>query len=188
MYTGINFLPLWTAIVWPTISGTIVERRDQVRNTFFSFREFIPSTRDCRKLSTNGPFLVERAISQSYFLFLTAPVHDKCIGALVISRLVSAGRLPPRGDRMTSAGSLAFTTAVRVIHRVHGNAAIVRTLAEPARPSSFADGHVFVIEIPHLADRGHAALRNLANLTRRQFHQRVLAFLGHQLRCASSRA
>ena len=29
-YTGMNFFPLWTAIVWPTISGMIVERRDQV--------------------------------------------------------------------------------------------------------------------------------------------------------------
>src|SRR5579859_282068 len=43
-YTGINFLPLCTAIVCPTISGTTVERRDQVRSTFFSLREFMPST------------------------------------------------------------------------------------------------------------------------------------------------
>ena len=63
MYTGINFLPLCTAIVWPTISGTMVERRDQVRSTFFSLREFMASTRVCRKLSTNGPFFVERAIN-----------------------------------------------------------------------------------------------------------------------------
>src|ERR1700678_640080 len=47
-FTGINFLPLCTAMVWPTISGTMVERRDQVRRTFFSLREFMPSTRDIR--------------------------------------------------------------------------------------------------------------------------------------------
>ena len=47
-YTGINFLPLCTAMVWPTISGMMVERRDQVRSTFFSLREFMPSTRACR--------------------------------------------------------------------------------------------------------------------------------------------
>src|ERR1039457_3576189 len=29
-YTGINFLPLCTAIVWPIISGRIVDRRDHV--------------------------------------------------------------------------------------------------------------------------------------------------------------
>src|SRR6202161_881920 len=46
-----------------------VERRDQVRSTFFSLRAFMASTRVCRKESMNGPFLVERAISsQSYFL------------------------------------------------------------------------------------------------------------------------
>jgi len=35
MYTGMNFLPLWTANVCPMKSGTIVERRDHVRTTFF---------------------------------------------------------------------------------------------------------------------------------------------------------
>src|SRR6266516_7249583 len=64
MYTGINFFPLCTAIVWPTISGMIVERRDQVRKTFFSLREFIASMRNDRYPSMNGPFLVERAIKQ----------------------------------------------------------------------------------------------------------------------------
>src|SRR5438132_8917989 len=48
MYTGINFFPLCTAIVCPTNSGIIVERRDQVRSTFFSFREFMSSIRPCR--------------------------------------------------------------------------------------------------------------------------------------------
>ena len=36
MYTGMNFFPLCTASVCPTISGTTVERRDQVLMTFFS--------------------------------------------------------------------------------------------------------------------------------------------------------
>ena len=33
MYTGTCLRPSWTAIVWPTISGMIVERRDQVLMT-----------------------------------------------------------------------------------------------------------------------------------------------------------
>src|SRR6185437_16193248 len=61
-YTGMNFLPLCTAMVCPTISGMMVERRDQVRNTFFSLREFICSIRVARYPSINGPFFVERAI------------------------------------------------------------------------------------------------------------------------------
>src|SRR5580693_3321612 len=185
IYTGINFLPLCTAIVWPTISGMMVERRDQVRSTFFSLREFMPSTRVCRKPSTNGPFFVERAIKS--VLFLAAPVDDKCVRALVIPRLVSASRLSPRGHRVAATGSFAFATAVRVIHRIHRDATIVRPLPQPPRTSGFADGDVFVIEIAHLANRRHATLRNFANLARRQFHQRILAFLGHQLSCAARR-
>ena len=43
MYTGINFLPLWTATVCPIISGKIVDRRDQVLTTFFSNRRLSSS-------------------------------------------------------------------------------------------------------------------------------------------------
>src|ERR1017187_1967735 len=110
-YTGMNFRPLCTAIVCPTISGIIVERRDHVRSTFFSLRAFIPATLVARCSSTNGPFFVERAIipsgetrfpasrchpifrrapetrraaSLQKLLTLLATVHDERIGALVI--------------------------------------------------------------------------------------------------------
>src|SRR5215467_10212362 len=56
-------------MVWPIMSGTIVERRDQVFTTFFSLRVFSPSTFSRRCPSTNGPFFSERAIS---LLFLHA--------------------------------------------------------------------------------------------------------------------
>ena len=39
-----NFLPLCTAIVCPTISGVTVERRDHVLTTRFSLARFIDST------------------------------------------------------------------------------------------------------------------------------------------------
>src|ERR1700743_2143571 len=51
-------------------SGVIVERRDHVFTTFFSFRVFSPSTFTRRWSSTNGPFFSERAIDS---LFLHAP-------------------------------------------------------------------------------------------------------------------
>src|SRR5437763_8555090 len=69
-YTGMNFFPLCTAMVCPIISGTIVERRDQVLITFFSLRVFSPSTFTRRWPSTNGPFFSERAID---YLFLHSP-------------------------------------------------------------------------------------------------------------------
>src|SRR5713101_6828517 len=69
MYTGMNFLPLWQASVCPTNSGRIVERRDQVLMTFFSFFTFIASTFFSRCVSTNGPFFTERPIYLSYYRF-----------------------------------------------------------------------------------------------------------------------
>src|SRR5215468_5341789 len=56
----------------PIISGTIVDRRDHVFTTFFSFREFSPSTFSRRCPSTNGPFLSERAIA-SLLLYAAQP-------------------------------------------------------------------------------------------------------------------
>src|SRR5437588_12968154 len=96
MYTGVNFLPLCTAMVWPTHSGSTVERRDQVRSTFFSLRWFMPSSRACRNWSTNGPFFCER-------MSFSLARHDELIGALVVARLVAARRLAPGGDRMPAA-------------------------------------------------------------------------------------
>src|SRR5271156_837445 len=175
-YTGINFLPLCTAMVCPTISGTTVDRLDQVRNTFFSLREFMPSTRDIRKPSTNAPFLVERAINELSLsktlsfrrsrsdprnllppaTLLRPPVHNKLIRPLVIPRLIPARRLPPGRHRMPSARSLAFTTAMRMVDGIHRYTAIMRTLPQPARPPCLADRHVLVIEVAHLPDRRHA--------------------------------
>src|SRR5215475_12412377 len=51
------------------MSGTIVERRDQVFTTFFSLRVFSPSTFSRGCPSTKGPFFSERAI---WLLFLHA--------------------------------------------------------------------------------------------------------------------
>ena len=51
-----NFFPLCTANVWPTISGTTVDRRDQVLMTFLSPPRFMTSTFSSSGTSTNGPF------------------------------------------------------------------------------------------------------------------------------------
>jgi hypothetical protein len=63
MKTGTCFRPSCTAIVWPTISGKIVELRDHVRIMFFEPDWFIDSMRPSRRSSTNGPFFAERLIS-----------------------------------------------------------------------------------------------------------------------------
>ena len=62
-YTGMNFFPLCTAIVCPTISGTTVERRDHVLITRFSVSRFMASTFSIRWTSMNGPFFSERPMA-----------------------------------------------------------------------------------------------------------------------------
>jgi hypothetical protein len=44
-------------MVWPTISGKIVDARDQVRIIRFSPLVFIASIRPMSRSSTKGPFL-----------------------------------------------------------------------------------------------------------------------------------
>src|SRR5215204_3050337 len=60
-----NLRPLWTAMVCPTISGTTVERRDQVLMTFLSLFRFITSTFSSRGTSTKGPFFSDLDIVYS---------------------------------------------------------------------------------------------------------------------------
>ena len=63
MNTGTCFLPSCTAIVWPTISGKIVDARDQVRSIFLLFSAFNASMRASSRSCTHGPFLLERLIA-----------------------------------------------------------------------------------------------------------------------------
>src|SRR5471032_792703 len=110
-----NLRPLCTAIVWPTISGWMVERRDQVRTTFLSLVWFKTLIFVIRCSSINGPFLAERDIVKLLVLGTTnlvrsaetwccpasivadAPpgvglflpaLHDEDVRALVVARLV----------------------------------------------------------------------------------------------------
>src|SRR6266545_3442431 len=62
MYTGTCLRPSCTAMVWPTMSGMIVERRDQVLITRLSRLRFRSSIFFSRWSSTNGPFLSDRPI------------------------------------------------------------------------------------------------------------------------------
>src|SRR5579871_4661077 len=122
-----NFFPLCTASVWPTISGTIVERRDQVLMTFFSPPRFMTSIFSRSGTSTKGPFF-----SDLLMLLLAPPLNNETIRPLRIARLVALGRHAPRRHRMAAARRLAFTTAERMVDRVHRDAADVRPDAEPA--------------------------------------------------------
>src|SRR4051812_48980999 len=186
-YTGMNFFPLCTAIVWPTISGITVERRDHVLMTFFSLARFIASSFSSSGVSTNGPFFSDRLIGfggakgPALHCLLRAPLHDESVCPLAPARLVALRRLAPRRHRVTAAGRLAFTAAEGVIHGIHGDAAHVRTLAQPPAAARLADRYVLVIEVADLADRRHALGVDLADLARGHAHAGVFAFACDQL-------
>src|SRR5580698_9349855 len=113
-------------------------------------------------------------------LLLGAAVDDKYVRPLVVAGLISAGRLAPWGNRVTSARGLTFTTTVRVIDRIHRDAAVGGTNSLPAVASGLADGDVLVVSVADLADGRHALDEHLAGLARRQLEQRVVAFLCDQ--------
>src|SRR6185369_3833588 len=61
--TGTCLRPSCTAMVWPTISGKIVDARDHVRIIWRELDSFIASMRDMRRSSTHGPFFEDLLIS-----------------------------------------------------------------------------------------------------------------------------
>src|SRR3989442_10021614 len=89
-----NFLPLWTASVWPTNSGAIVVRRDQVFSTFFWRLRFSSSTRARRVSSMYGPFLSERPMAGSYFLRRVTMSRSE--GLAPRRGFLALGGFPPR--------------------------------------------------------------------------------------------
>src|ERR1700685_886070 len=138
-----NFFPLWTPRVWPIKSGMMVERRDQVRTTFFSFLAFMSETFLARWSSINGPFLSDLLIESSPLL-LGLSAHDPLIRSLVVASFETTRRLAPGCHWMPPARGFALAAAVGVIHRIHRDAAIVRALPEPARFTRFAVRFVFM--------------------------------------------
>src|SRR5205814_5149785 len=88
-----------------------------------------------RCASTNGPFLIERAIRYPLRL-LVAAAHDHRLRALVGPGLLALRGLTPRRHRMPVAARAA---AQRVVHRIHGLAAHRRADAAPTIRTRLAD-------------------------------------------------
>src|SRR3954447_26819933 len=103
--------------------------------------------------STNGPFHTERAIS---VLPLRTAANDQASGPLVGASLVALGRHAPGGDRVPAARGAALAAAVRVVDRVHHDAAVVRAPAHPARTAGLADLLVLPVRVADRAHRRHA--------------------------------
>src|SRR6218665_3717229 len=94
-----------------------------------------------------------------------ARTHDELVRGLVRTRALALGRLAPRGNRVTATGGAAFTTAVRVVDRVHDDAANVRTLAAPYGATSLTVVDVAMVGVRHGANGGEARSMHEALLT-----------------------
>src|SRR5256885_13297928 len=103
-------------MVWPSIAGTTMERRDHVLMTFLVPLSFCASTFLIRWSSTKGPFFRLRGI----VFYLLAPLRglaaaDDQAVAVLVGATGAAFRLAPRADRVPAAGGLALATALRVV-------------------------------------------------------------------------
>src|SRR5690606_956009 len=83
---------------------------------------------------------------------------------LVLAGAGALGVLAPRRNRGATTRGPAFTTTVRVVDRVHGNAANVRTPAHVTLAASLAEVLVHVVGVRNRAHRGHAAVQDHAKL------------------------
>src|SRR5699024_6288607 len=93
----------------------------------------------------------------------------------------AALELTPRGDRVTATGGLALATTVRVVHRVHDDAADLRAPALPAHAAGLAPADVDLLGVADLTDGGAAARVDAADFGRRHAQDGVLALLAQQL-------
>src|SRR6266849_4686852 len=137
----------------------MVERRLHILMISWRPDERAASAFLSRYPSTKGPFQTERAMARPLFLLLprVAARNDELGGRLVPAGLLALGRKTPRRDRMPAARGAALAAAMGMIDRVHGDAAVVRPPAEPARPPRLTDADVHVVGVGDRAGARHAA-------------------------------
>src|SRR5699024_3717831 len=92
-----------------------------------------------------------------------AAANNHLVTGLAFTR--AALKLTPRRHRVTAAGCLALTAAVRVVKRVHHDAANLGTLALPAVASRLAPTDVDLFGVADFADTCAAAHVNVAHFT-----------------------
>src|SRR4051812_34198082 len=129
---------------------------------------------------------VSDSSTRSALLAGAPAAHDQGITGLALAR--AALRLALRVDRVTTTRGLPLTTAVRVVHRVHGDTTDGRALALPPHPACLAPVDVRLLGVTHLADGGAAAHVDVADLARRHAQLRQPALTGDELDAGAGRA
>src|SRR5262245_1464276 len=123
--------------------------------------------------STNGPFFCER-------MLLCLPLHDELVGSFVVSSLVTKRRLAPRRQWVISLHA-AFTSAMRMIHRIHHDTTDGRSNSHVSGSSGLSDGDVLMIEISDLTDGRRAIHIHQSHFARWEFHVSISSFFSDDL-------
>src|SRR5213078_3253683 len=132
-----------------------------------------------REVMVDERALLQRTSHCRSFLLLAAR-DDHRLRALVVARAVALGERVPRRHRRLALAGAAFAAAVRVVDRVHRDAAHRRADALPALRAGLAVVAQAVLFVRNLADRGAAVDVDLATLARAEPHLRVRAFARQQ--------
>src|SRR5437899_10068915 len=167
-------------MVWPTMSGMSVERRDQVLTTRLSPRRFSSSTFFRRWSSTKGPLLSDLGTACSSSPLGSTPPHDVSVGVLALLARPSF-RLAPRRRRVPASRGLALPTAQGVVDRVHRHSPNARPLPQPPAPARLADRDQLGLRVADLSDGGAAPHRDEPYLPRGKAQAGHGALLGHDL-------
>src|SRR5699024_2474478 len=188
-YTGTCLRPSWTAKVWPTNSGKMVEARLQVLMTCFLPEAFIASTRFIRAGWTKGPLLMLLPMVYTPLL-LAGTLHDQLVGStLMLAGLAAQCGLAPGGHRPGVADlGAALHAAEGVVLGVDDVHASTGTDAHLALEAGVAQVDVLVVDVGDLAHDCGAVQGNVAHLARGQADQGVAVLLGHQLGHVAGRA
>ena len=156
------------------MSGTIIERRDQVLIGRLLLVWTARSTLFIRCVSTKGPFLTERgnALNPQYHV----------LRSLVVTRLVTFRRHAPRRYRMSSACRSTFTAAVWMVDRIHRHTTNRRPDTPPSVRAGLTEFAQIVFVIADLADGGAAIVVDLSRLPGSQPECRIKTLTGNKLR------
>src|SRR3990167_3383022 len=121
------------------------------------------------------------SVNESFtFPLLLATRHDHDLRALVVTGTVTLGQITPRIDWVTAFAGLALATTVRVVDRVHHDAANGWPNAHPALHTGLAEATQAMLFIGNLANRGAAINVNLADFARTHANLSVGAFTSQQ--------
>src|SRR5215467_72852 len=126
--------------------------------------------------STHGPR------SPALLLAATTAADDVAVGLLaLLAGAVAERRFAPRGDRVTAGGVVRLAAAVRVVDRVHRDAAGLRALALVAAAAGLPHLEILVLGVGEDADGGATVGANQPHLRGGQAQGDHLPLLRDQL-------